>query len=382
MKVAKVSSLSGLNVGDALISRCIEFLLSKHGITVDSFDLELRELQDFSTYYESNLNKPRKIGAIKSYLNNNIAFRYFYKKYKARLFSAKKVSSRLQGYDVVIFGGGNMFFNHAGCPYLDFFDSLSGKITSIIVVYGVGVGPFSFSWKRSLNNISVKAKYINVRDEKSMSFIEDVNPKVRVSVSPDPVFILSDVYPLATGVKSCFSVNVMDYNDKFYPNVKRNTNLLIDNLVTISRHYSLSLKLIVSSYEDVDYNKFLLESLKLKGCKASIVMLSHKTDFGQVYSDVKFSLCNRMHSSIFSLSYAIPTFVFPWQDKVNGALHEVFGESISNYQVDENFSVNEVVHKVNVFDEALLRDRILNVKSDIYKTSQDLSSCLEAFYES
>lgn len=370
MKVLKISSLSGLNVGDALISICIERLLDSDDLEVISMDMEGRELADRSS-------APVERKSFYRLVIDRIPFlRYLLKKFKVRYITAPAALQVVTKYDAVIFGGGNMFFNFIGCPYLYFYYRLAKGIKcKKIYIYSVGVGPFDYGWKNQLRFILNKAEKVTVRDDLSYRYSQSVLPNSNdLSIGYDPVFVLSDMYPIVETVdREYFSVNIMEYSENFYSGFGQDIDVACENLKKISDYFSLNIKLLITSYEDLNINLKVFDKLKSMGVPVVLIKLAYDSDFSEIYSDVKFSLCNRMHSSIFSLSYNLPTLVFFWQDKVVGIAKKLLLDDYESLSIDVNFDFNQVVYKMNNFPQSALDESLLEVKGSIYKDASDFS---------
>lgn len=370
MKVLKISSLSGLNVGDALISICIERLLDSDDLEVISMDMEGRELADRSSGSAERKSFYRLV------IDRIPFLRYLLKMFKVRYFTAPAALQVVTGYDAVIFGGGNMFFNFIGCPYLYFYYRLAKGITGKkIYIYSVGVGPFDYGWKTQLKFILNKAEKVTVRDEVSYEYSRSVLSNSDVlSIGYDPVFVLSDIYPIIEGVeKKYISVNIMEYSENFYPGFDQDIDTVCENLKKLSDYFSLSVKLLITSYEDLNINLKVFDKLKSMGVPVELIRLAYNSDFSKVYSDVKFSLCNRMHASIFSLSYNLPTLVFFWQDKVVGLAKTLLSDDYDLLSVDVNFDFNQVVSKINNFPQITFDESLIEVKESIYEDARSFS---------
>lgn len=373
MNVIKICSLSGINTGDAIISKSIEYLMANNGINVKSIDIENRPMSLTSIPVIKNKRPFLKL------INKSKMVRYIYKRLRYRYLISKNVLRECKDYDVIIFGGGNMYFNYIGCPYLYSFSLLSSKLKSKVQVsYGVGVGPFSFPWKNQLKTIVQNSSMLSVRDAESQKIIQDATG-VRVSVFSDPAFILSDMEFQRVGTipdDNYFTVNIMEYQKEFYPNVNQNIGELSKNLCSLARHYALSIKIILTSKEDFSINEKVLELISESGINCELVMTDINTDFEKLYRNSTFSLCNRMHSAIFSYSFNIPTLVYPWQPKITGMLETIASNYADNLTIDVNFPYELVIDKLNAYPAECVFEGVINTKARIYNEAKMISKAI------
>lgn len=377
MNVIKICSLSGINTGDAVISKSIEYLMVVNGINVKSIDIENRPLSLSSTPINKNRSPILKL------INKTKIIRYLYKRLRYKYVISKNVLRECKDYDVIIFGGGNMYFNYIGCPYLYSFSLLSSKLKSKVQVsYGVGVGPFSFPWRSQLKTIVENSSMLSVRDAASEKIIQNATG-VRASVFSDPAFILSDMELHSAEVapegecRNYFTVNVMEYQEGFYPDVDQNIEELSKNLCSLSRHYALSIKIILTSKEDLGINEELLRFISESGVNCELVMTDIDTNFNNIYRKSAFSLCNRMHSAIFSYSFDIPTLVYPWQPKLTGMLEAIAPNHVSDLTIDVNFSYKLVIDKLDLYPADVVFGGVINTKARIYNEAKMISKVIK-----
>jgi polysaccharide pyruvyl transferase WcaK-like protein len=377
MKVIKICSLSGINTGDAIISKSIEYLMDINGVEIKVIDIENRSLLRLKE------GEPVKKGLLFSLLNKSKLVRYCYKRLKYKYVILDKVLKECDDYDVVMFGGGNMFFNYIGCPYLYSFSLLSTRLKSKIqITYGVGVGPFSFPWKKELKTILENSNFMSVRDESSRLAVEGISDQY-IHTFSDPALVLSDMAvwqdeaKLAGKFKKFFTINVMEYNTRFYPDVDQDLKELTSNLIDISLHFQLPIKIILTSREDLAINENIGRLLNSAGIDFEFLKTDTGTNFNDVYRGAEFSLCNRMHSAIFSYSFGIPTLVYPWQPKLVGMLETIAPHNVDDLSIDVNYNLKSVINQINSYPKLSVNEGVNATKKRIYAEARQVAALIK-----
>ncbi|MDC8829557.1 polysaccharide pyruvyl transferase family protein [Alteromonas gilva] len=364
IKALKISSLSGLNKGDYIISLCIEHLFKINDVEITSIDIEKRSVTNNSSVDKRSSNIALRI------IRSNIYLKYFTKIFKLETKTIPSIIKESLKYDLIIFGGGNMLFNQSGCPYLYYFSRLvtEFKDKKRILLYAVGVGPFELPYKKQLKNIVTHSNVILVRDKHSHKLVNDLDidtSQKNLSIAVDPAFILSDIYPIKISDKKYIAFNIIDFQVMSFHDKNFDLEKLSRNIIEIASRLELEILLLVTSDQDIKITKKIHELILEANIASNYFYIRTDTDYSELYSSVKYSVASRMHSSIFSLSYAIPTVVVNWQHKVKGTLEEVFSDS-APYLISKDFEPDEVTNKLTAIQYIELEESIKSIKEKIY----------------
>ena len=362
-KAAKISGISGYNFGDYLLSECITYILNKQGIYHTNYNL----------YPIKNIVIDNRVGA-KSYLKNYLG-KIKWLIYLILIFRTlknyryyKKIS---ENHSEIFYGGGNLISNDDGSNYLFicFLIAILSPTKKLNLSF-VGVGPFSFLYKMQLKYIQNKCNKIIVRDTYSKSFFSNKN----VQVLPDPALITSKIFPISKTVnKDKLLINLMDYskfNNCFVSEIS--INLIVKNINTIAKYFSLEPIFVVTSIADINFTRevFNLYNVTFLNEKSFYVELTNTAQLPNLFSQIVFSVVNRMHCGIISMSYDIPTVMFPWQKKITGLLQNIYLNDANKYSYkDINLSSNEIIQIIKNFDYKNFKEKITSIKTEILNTS-------------
>ena len=155
--------------------------------------------------------------------------------------------------------------------------------------------------------------------------------------------------------------------------IKKSENFSIQqiamNLSKIAEHYKMSIKIINTSFgEDLTITELLKnEFYKLNNHHLiSICNIIDEKDLNNAFCDVKFFLACRMHSSIFSQSYNIPTLVYPWHPKVYHLQKIIYDKELKTSLIENpNFDYCEIINKIELLNNQKLNHSIIVIKQKI-----------------
>lgn len=358
IKALKISSLSGLNKGDYIISVCLEHLFKINGVQITSIDIENRSI--------STMTEARGNNAIRKFIRSNIYLKYITKTLKLKLKIVPKIVNKAEDFDLIVIGGGNMLFNESGCPYLYYFSKLASKLhKKRFLFYAVGVGPFDLPYKKQLTNILSKSNNVLVRDEYSRAILSSCCNGREFEIAVDPAFILSDIYGKCQSKKDFIAFNFIDFQVMAFNKENCNEESLVRNIIDISEHFGLKIMLIVTSGQDINITKRIKNEIEKQGRECRYETLDDDTSIAAVYSSIKYMVASRMHASIFALSFEIPTLVVNWQHKVKGTFEQVFGDA-TEYLIDMDFDSRDITSKLEKIESAELEKSIELTKQKIY----------------
>jgi len=376
-KILKISGISGHNTGDWIISEIIQSLFKNTDYSIDSYHITNRKkneplkklinaiwMASYSETREKLFTKKKlkkfiyiKLNFIVYYFN--IVYVYFldYPKFK-------KLSKK---YSSLIIGGGNLLFNKSGNYYL-FTSVLLSKLFAKknLIFYAVGVGPFSYPYKNQLKIIQKHSNLILVRDTISLEYFPSSKNVIKTF---DPAILISDFDPLPENrIKQYLGVNLMDfkYFNKFENQDVKKTS---DNIIRIAKKFNLKILLLTSSIADLSFTKMVFDYIE----QYDKNLIEHQYMFpenniSEYYQDISICIGHRMHPSLFALSYEIPYLVFPWQDKIESYIEDIFGkeEKDNILLLDINFNSKEVIEKLEKILEKDYGNILYEVKKKIY----------------
>lgn len=332
-KRANLGAFDGVNIGDLLIKDALSYLLG----SPDAFDLMGRRVVDVN-YTESQ-------HSIKKYKNKSGLIREVVK----NVVSLRNHLTVCARYETIIVGGGNILYD-LGCKNLQRVLSVA-KASAInrkkLKIVAVGVGPFEADRRNELLKISEICDYISVRDYVSRDILRDLG--ISSDILIDPVWysgeFISDPGDIS---KSKFGVNIMNINVG-----DDGIKDLCKSIKHISESTSLTPIIIISAFngDPIVAKKFASAYSNLYGQDISSIFLPQLSSSEQnltQFHQCAFILTHRMHVGIFASSRGIPTLIYPWQHKVEGVFHSVYGDMCGMMMIDKYFDADSVVEKLNV----------------------------------
>ncbi|WP_203296296.1 polysaccharide pyruvyl transferase family protein [Luteirhabdus pelagi] len=378
MKLIKYSRTSKINMGDFAISECIEYLENERtGGSIQSYDL-LHEDFNISdristTTAETPFYKVKRRGKLKSYLVLSAKKLLFFVKEK------RAFKNQIEKSEAVILGGGNIFSEYNGSDL--FFRSyqifkLAKSLGKKVYVYGVGIGLFEFEYKKRLKDMIDGSSGFYVRDITSSEYCSKAVGTIKggVKVSLDPAFVVSDMYPKKKADQKYIGANFMNFST-IVDGSNFQLTKVAENLKKLSAQFELPIKIINTSYgEDLSISLEMSRILDSKKVSHTICNIQSLDQLPEIFSDLSFFIASRMHSSIFAMSYEVPTLIYPWHHKVIGLATYLFEEKGTDILLDdENFNVDEVLDKIRNYRKDIdLKPIILKHKKQIYADYAEL----------
>jgi len=372
IRIVKYSPILGNNVGDIIISKCIEYCFKKNDVEVESQDLLFRKPLSFKSYGAIGGFKISVSPLMQKYIPRiyyMIKLFLFYKHKNNQI-----ISKSSECYDAVILGGGNIIMNNMGCDYsfrviqiLKKF-RLSGKKT---IIFGAGVGPFVFAEKSNLEKINKYSDVVFVRDRNSANYWKENNlntPRVIF----DPAFVVSDICPSTTDKKIWIGVNLIGLMSK-----SKDAPKWIHGLIDLAKRTKLGIKIIVTAYpSDLFLSRELYNEIRDNGVDVKLECLDYSVgSVMRCFSDLKIFVGCRMHSLIFALSYGVPSIGYSWDDKVNAMFEMVFPGGGERFVVDDFFSMTTLILLESCLYE-YPKINIETIKENIYKNCAEISNYL------
>lgn len=342
------------NLGDQLINVAIQKILK------EEFALDIQI--DFHSYSLSNENiKKRSINEstmlsfsrIKRYVAKSILYRYYARKKWLKLKSNLFSQIRVDDYDILMIGGGQLLNNSWLYPFL--FDKWTHLFREKrIITVGIGIGK-SFNW---LDKILVKkalqrCEIITVRDSHSKNLTTN-KFKLSCEVLLDPVFKISDYYKFESKNNTAIILPASYENVYLSHNVFMGADEYLKIWLDRTEEYLKIHNRVIISITDLVQDRKIFDDLK------SILGNDSRIDFiiPQDYkhllkiigtSNAVFSA--RMHALIVGYSYGCICEVFPISEKLKIFEKDIIKNkenSIGNVKnkIFKNFSL--LVQKIKV----------------------------------
>lgn len=366
MKSCKISGISGYNLGDQILSQCLTKLLLDKGIEHDNYHLEplvepIVRLKNkkISNKYSLLFNGLKK--------NKFLLYSFLLAKTLLNIPYYKRITKE---YNCIYYGGGNLVSNSNGSNYLFilFIIALLSRKGQICVLF-CGIGPFSFRYNWQLKYIIHKSRYIIVRDAYSRSLLPI---KHNSQVIIDPAILCSTYYPISNICKknqdNVILFNLMDFSD-----INSNLNMqlkiytIVQNINTIADAKCCTPALFVTSDSDLDFNNRVSKEYSSRFDKNLAVHVPKKIeDIQDLFSNVRAAIVHRMHSGILTISYGIPTYMFPWQEKLIGFSERFYGVDINHHLLDDvAFNPNEVLVKMGASMYNDYQENLVSCKKEV-----------------
>lgn len=378
MKFIKYSRTSKINIGDYAISEAIKYLSQKIcNKNVESFDILF---EDFDV--DKRVEASKEISTFYKVVRRNKFKSRFVLELKKILFlikDKKKIQQQIDAADCVIVGGGNLFSEKNGS---DMFHrayqiiKMAKNSNKKIYVYAVGVGPFQFNYKKRLHTMIEFCNQFYVRDISSKLICDNSFKKntEKIKITIDPAFILSDMYPESIRSDKYIGINFMNFGN-IVPNSTFDIDKIISNLKNLYAFYKKPFKIINTSFgEDLSLSLLISKALNDAHIDNHIINIKSMKDIPIAFSDLDFFIASRMHSSIFAMSYNVPTIIYPWHQKII-ALNEFLFEDKKEMVLlkSENFDADEILTKIKNYKDSInLAEIILDKKSLIYRDYEAL----------
>ena len=367
-KIIKYSVIAPINTGDVLISKSIELLF--HNEFHNEFNIKSKDIT-FKKFDPKPKIKFSK-GNLKTKKNIVLSFLYIIiKNFLFYLNDYSKVYNEIRNSDAVILGGGNILMESDGN---DIFNKcykicvICKKLNKPFAFYAVGLGPFEFGYQRRLRYILKNSVHFGVRDFGSQSICDEIF-KGKSVMNFDPAILVSDYYPLKQEKHKYIGVNLMNLSKFIQKSENFSIQQIAMNLSKIAEHYKMSIKIINTSFgEDLTITELLKnEFYKLNNHHLiSICNIIDEKDLNNAFCDVKFFLACRMHSSIFSQSYNIPTLVYPWHPKVYHLQKIIYDKELKTSLIENpNFDYCEIINKIELLNNQKLNHSIIDIKQKI-----------------
>lgn len=340
MKVVFVSRYGSKNLGDELIVRELENLISKYSYEISRFNFSLNyynslsEAFNYSTENFSVEKTKSKYSYYRKYIRNNelisIFRNYFNKKRASKNTNFIKYSDHITKADVLVIGGGNAIFDtekHSSSWY--YFGLLldeARKLGKPIFVINVGIGPFQTQKQlEQTNKVLNKADYITVRDRKSFELVSKLNEEREVVYQTiDPVVFL-DCKKKEKNKAQTIGINIMDirladYSEETYVNYIHSMKHLIFYYLT-NTMYEIS----VFCTEKLDIIALNDLRMQVGDCdnRINYVKFMDVKSTLKFYENIDVLVGTRMHSNIIALSQNIPFIGIGWQQKVFGFFESI-----------------------------------------------------------
>lgn len=365
------------NLGDGLLSECLEYALIESGSDKDhtySVDLAGRTM-----YQRGSANRTlilKILDLMPKYLRGlligNILKFQSLKKWKPHYLS------HLSDVEAVIVGGGNLFTDvDLNFPTkLSLVLKLATERNLPVAIYGVGVGSkWTVKGSAMLSN-SLKCadiRYISVRDSNSYrNFINVFGDSYDVKVVRDPGVLSSRYFSnRSTGAK-CIGLCLTSAIAVRYHSAKKFTDDFLKKwfLSLIEQIAQSKLDVIIftnGSPEDVTFAREILDETDIKFAS---VLLQPKdpNELVSLISTCELVASYRMHALIAAYSLGITPIAFEWDEKLNSFMDSVNCEDLL-------FDLEKVTpsHVASIVVDNVQKKRILNNKETQIEALENVS---------
>lgn len=234
--------------------------------------------------------------------------------------------------DLLISGGGSLLQDKTSKNGILYYLGiiLLGKIFGKkVVVFSQGVGPLESSRNRSLvKNILSKANYISVRDEDSLSLLEEIGIEKSIDLSGDPVFLIEPTNEEKT--KELWRNLGLDEGKKLvtvslrpWDNVEKIINETEAFLSTFNRD-EFQIKYL--SFHQGEDEKIL------NGKVSEKEILSHELnpeDFAVIIGSSYLTIGMRLHSLILAAAQGVKFISISYDPKVKSLDNEIYSSLVN-----------------------------------------------------
>jgi len=288
--------------------------------------------------------------------------------------NAPKIIHRVYSSDIVIIGGGGLFFDYSFLDtvlliktqilYWIFIIFLSTILRKRIMVYGVGIGPLN-SWvaKKLLVKAFNTVDIITVRDNQSKNLLTSLGISKIVHVTSDPVFSLNLSLPEAE----------IENKSEYIVVTIRSWNVEIDNKLIdimsrfcdflITNEYNIII-IPMNIKKDLSISEQLLSKIDSKN--ASILKCIEVHEIFSTIGAAKMIIGMRMHSLIFASLSGVPIIALSYNtQKVKEFMNQL---DITEYLFDaEKVGIDTLIM---AFDEIIRK--IDSISISISKKVEEL----------
>lgn len=379
MRIIKYSRISKINLGDVIISDAINFIDNEFfKNTIDNQDILLKNFNLDKRLSESQKSKNSVDYKIRKYSFLKYAV-YLYKRLIFIFKDKRKILKQIKNNDIVVIGGGNLLaetFSNDMFFRICQIANMAEKNNKPIIVLAIGIGELKFLYKQRLKKLINKSKVFSVRDDISKTTCEEIhglNKKIHKII--DPAFIISDYYPAIENEKKYIGFNFMNLK-RINQDNSHDLDEISGNLSKLSKYYKKPVKIINTSFgEDLAISRIIKLKLDNLNVSCEIFNVKNVNDLPKAFCDLEFFIANRMHSSIFSMSYNIKTITYPWDKKIIILNKMIFGEDKYEELLlnSINFDANEIINKIEKYEKVInLKSIIDDVKSEIIIQHKEL----------
>ncbi|MEY8371363.1 polysaccharide pyruvyl transferase family protein [Aerococcaceae bacterium 50-4] len=354
-----VPNLGDLVIGDQLYREFSDFM------EVDRFSLfgnhdQVRNTNEvfsdkekWKNYLLEKLDNIHLLPLINSYMNSSK---------KSDNNDLKFFEDRIQSYDLIIFGGGNMLMSNSDnnttlnriCDYI----KSSRKLNKSVWVVDVGIGPF-YSEDDARNAASTlnKCDFISFRDEKSYKVFKDFGGNTNKGiVSVDSVlrkeYSFLQFKKEKVNKKVALNIINSDLIKNNYPN-RKITNQNYIELIAKLLDQNISVKLYTTTREDNVALSEIYNQFK-RNPKVQKTDVNGLKDIENLYKSVDLVIGSRMHSMILSYVMYTPIVGLSWQSKIDELFTLIDDEKskfdLKTFGVDSSKVIDQVNEKINSLD--------------------------------
>lgn len=339
-KVLIVSKSSGLNFGDKLIAiSLMDILINNGAFKVDLMDLHLDEFP----LEKISINRKEKYSIKVSRFALISKSKFIIKVMLFKIYDRIKIYNKLQSYDHVIIGGGNLLDERGANDSLFRVCEIAKialELNKSYEVVAVGVGGYP-KISKDLRLLIKNATRFTVRDNKSKEKLINFQLNIidrDILVERDPVFSYKWIKPAEEKIDilGVNLINIKRINGSNF-DLRKFSDSMIE-LANISK--CKRIRIIVTTFgEDIDVSNALFDEIIKSGKKidVDIKLVSDVETMYKSYAGIKFFICCRMHSWIISKIAKISSLVYVWDDKISSIIEDLDEGTVSDvtWNLDE-----------------------------------------------
>lgn len=280
-------------------------------------------------------------------------------------FSIKEVLQTLKNSDTLISGGGSLLQDATSLKSLLYYLFVIGAALFYkkeVIIFAQGIGPINSLVGRILTKYLLKkAKYITVRDEKSLKLLSDWG--LSPDLVSDPVWSLE--------IKETINMNRVGIQLRSWKGLSQ--KYITKLAESIARNFS-DKELFIYSFQDaldLELCKNFEAQLKLANPNIKTKLLNNLTidETIQSFSNLDYLIGMRYHACLLALKYGIPTLALSYDEKVE-KIAKRFSLPCSFLNEDEN--IEEMIQSMKNVDSKAIKEKAKECLFDFEKIIKEI----------
>lgn len=265
-------------------------------------------------------------------------------------FSIKDVLKTLKNSDTLISGGGSLLQDSTSLKSLLYYLFVIGSALFFkkeVIIFAQGIGPINSKIGRFLTKTLLKkAKYITVRDEKSLNLLKEW--KLSPDLVSDPVWSLE--------VKESVSMDRVGIQLRSWKTLSQ--KYITKLAESIARNFS-DKELYIYSFQDaldLELCKNFEAQLKLANPNIKTKLINNLTidETIQSFSNLNYLIGMRYHACLLALKYGIPTLALSYDEKVEKIAKRF---SLPCSFLNENENIEEMIQAMKTLENKEIKEK-------------------------